>query len=77
MSIVVLPESAGSRTDNELLVVNKSVTPVDIDGIKLIPYIGRKFNARQNVADKIEAHTLPMCTHALQIDHLAQIPFSY
>ena len=38
MSIVVLPESAGSRTDNELLVVNKSVTPVDIDGIKLIPY---------------------------------------
>ena len=33
---VVLPESPGSRTDKELLVVNDSVTPVDIDVMKVI-----------------------------------------
>lgn len=36
MPVVVLPESPGSRTDKELLVVNKSVTPVDVDVIKVI-----------------------------------------
>lgn len=35
-SISTLPESPGSRTDKELLVVNDSVTPVDIDVIKVI-----------------------------------------